>query len=72
MSAAVAFGLGVLVGLLGAFGAGRRYERYAHEMNIARGHLRVARGYGGQAFGRVLGVGLLVVIAVVAALIGLL
>ncbi len=50
----IAFGLGVLVGALGAFGGGRRYERAHRASIIAAGYLGEARLYTGQAIGKVL------------------
>lgn len=54
MGSLIAFGLGVLVGAIGAFGGGRRYERAHRAGLIAAGFVGEARLYAGQAIGRVL------------------
>jgi short subunit fatty acids transporter len=61
----IAFGLGIVVGAVGAFGGGRRYERAHRASVIAAGYLGEARTYGRQAVG---GVALFVLVVAVGAL----
>ncbi|GAB2951737.1 hypothetical protein GCM10027280_45160 [Micromonospora polyrhachis] len=58
MKLALAFAVGVIVGVLGAWEAGRRFERWAFAWSLAAERLRVARLYAGDAAGWVIGVGL--------------
>lgn len=62
MGAIAAFGIGVLIGALGAFGAGRRYERAHHAYVIAAGYVGDARVLtGGAVRGALLLAGLVLV-----------
>lgn len=65
MGSLIAFGLGILVGALGAFGGGRRYERAHRSSLIAAEYMGEARMYAGKAAG---GVALFAVVVVIGAL----
>lgn len=53
MGGLIAFGLGLLVGVLGGFGGGRRYERAHRAGLVAAEYLSVARFHAGRAVGGV-------------------
>jgi hypothetical protein len=57
------FAAGVVVGVLGAFEAGRRWERWAYAWSYALDWLQAAGYYAGQAAGWIIGVTLLVAAA---------
>lgn len=65
MGVLAAFGLGVLMGVLGGFGGGRRYERAHHASLIASEYVGAARHMAGKAVG---GVVLFAVVLLVGAL----
>lgn len=66
MGGLIVFGLGLLVGALGGFGGGRRYERAHHAGRVAAEYLSVARFHAARAVG---GVALFAVVAAAGALL---
>lgn len=65
MRTLTAFGLGILIGAVGAFGGGRRYERAHRASLIAIEYAGAARMFAGKAVG---GVALFAVVVAIGAL----
>lgn len=62
MNAAIAFGLGVIVGALAAWRGGRRYESAAAASMVAAGYVSIARERWKRAVGSILVAAVVVVL----------